>query len=117
VWADPDKYESWLANPLPRIQTDGVHFRGVYFTLFRYLLQSYTIADNIKAVGSPERLSESIKVLKPLLLMRIIGAYKMDQAMIFCRTKLDCDNLEEYMNACNTRKKGMYSFGHAQCCT
>ena len=29
--------------------------------------------------------------------MRAINAHKMDQAIIFCRTKLDCDHIEEYL--------------------
>ncbi len=28
--------------------------------------------------------------------MRAITKYKMDRALIFCRTKIDCDNLEQY---------------------
>ena len=30
------------------------------------------------------------------LVVRIIEKYKMDQGIIFCRTRLDCDNLEKY---------------------
>ena len=29
-------------------------------------------------------------------MVRIIEKYKMDQGIIFCRTRLDCDNLEKY---------------------
>ena len=53
-----------------------------------------------------ESLSESIKMLKPSLLVKIIDAYKMDQAMIFCRTKVDCDNLEIYLGDVPTARKG-----------
>ena len=28
--------------------------------------------------------------------IRAITEHKMDQAIIFCRTKIDCDNMEQY---------------------
>ena len=70
--------------------------------------------ENIKGVidkvqlGSEnaESLSEGIKMLKPSILVKIIDAYKMDQAMIFCRTKVDCDNLEHYLSDIATVRKG-----------
>lgn len=40
--------------------------------------------------------SEAIKILKGEYAVRAIKEHKMDQAIIFCRTKIDCDNLEEY---------------------
>ena len=46
---------------------------------------------------SPETLSEAIKRLKIHYLVQAIDAHKMDQAIIFCRTKLDCDNAEDYL--------------------
>lgn len=51
--------------------------------------------------------SQGIKLLKPALLTNIIDAMKMDQAMIFCRTKVDCDNLEEYFNSIGGKKGPM----------
>ena len=65
-----------------------------------------------------ETLSESIKLLKAEYTLKAIEEHKMDQvtaiyiiviqgmltivvvhnqALIFCRTKLDCDNLEHYL--------------------
>ena len=41
-------------------------------------------------------LSEAIKRLKAEYCIRAIEKFKMDKALIFCRTKLDCDNLESY---------------------
>lgn len=41
-------------------------------------------------------LSEAIKILKAEYCVKAIEKYKMDKALIFCRTKLDCDNLENY---------------------
>ena len=44
-----------------------------------------------------EALSEAIKLLKAEYLVKAIDKHKMDQAIIFCRTKLDCDNIENYL--------------------
>ena len=38
-----------------------------------------------------------MKVLKVEYLVTAIKQHKMDQAIIFCRTKLDCDNVEQYL--------------------
>lgn len=43
-----------------------------------------------------ETLSEATKILKGEYCLRAIDKFKMDRALIFCRTKLDCDNLERY---------------------
>ena len=44
-----------------------------------------------------ESLSEAVKILKVEYLVTAINEHKMDQAIIFCRTKLDCDNVEKYL--------------------
>lgn len=41
--------------------------------------------------------SEAIKVLKGEYTVRAISEHKMDQAIVFCRTKIDCDNMEQYL--------------------
>lgn len=46
--------------------------------------------------GIQEMWSEAIKILKGEYAVRAIKEHKMDQAIIFCRTKIDCDNLEQY---------------------
>ncbi|XP_022673538.1 ATP-dependent RNA helicase DDX1-like [Varroa destructor] len=72
---NPQKDESW--RTLSRhITTDGVHARD--------------------SKTGPEGLSEAIKILKGEYCIRAIRKQKMDQGIIFCRTKLDCDNLEQY---------------------
>lgn len=38
-------------------------------------------------------------MLKAEYCVRAIEKYKMDKALIFCRTKLDCDNLENYFTS------------------
>lgn len=43
-------------------------------------------------------LSEAVKMLKGEYTVWAIKQMKMDRAIIFCRTKLDCDNMENYLN-------------------
>ena len=43
-------------------------------------------------------LSEAVKILKGEYTLRAINVHKMDKAIIFCRTKVDCDNMENYLN-------------------
>uniref|UniRef100_A0A4W5JZN8 ATP-dependent RNA helicase DDX1 n=1 Tax=Hucho hucho TaxID=62062 RepID=A0A4W5JZN8_9TELE len=43
-----------------------------------------------------EMWSEAIKILKGEYTIRAIKEHNMDQAIIFCRTKIDCDNMEQY---------------------
>lgn len=75
---DSQKDKSWtsLKNP---ISTDGVHNR-----------------DNTTALNTSEALSQGIKLLKGEYCVKAINKHKMNKAIIFCRTKLDCDNLEQY---------------------
>uniref|UniRef100_A0A0B7AKG3 ATP-dependent RNA helicase n=1 Tax=Arion vulgaris TaxID=1028688 RepID=A0A0B7AKG3_9EUPU len=63
------------------IQTDGVHEKD------RLNYESH----------SPETYSEAVKILKGEYVITAIEEHKMDVALIFCRTKVDCDNLEKYM--------------------
>lgn len=76
---DPREDTSWRTIKR-HVQTDGVHATD------RLNFQS----------DSKEMLSEAVKLLKAEYCVRAIEKYKMDKALIFCRTKLDCDNLESY---------------------
>ena len=44
-------------------------------------------------------------MLKPIILKKIIDAFQMDQCLIFCRTRLDCDNLEKFLTAIGGGRK------------
>lgn len=80
VLVDPQKDSSWK-NMRQHVQTDGVH-----------------VKDNVRpGSNSPETLSEAVKMLKGDYCVRAIREHKMDRALIFCRTKIDCDNLENYL--------------------
>ncbi len=50
--------------------------------------------------ANEESLSEGIKRLKPLLMVELIEQHQMDQAIVFVRTQLDCDNLEQFLLSC-----------------
>uniref|UniRef100_A0AAR2JDG3 ATP-dependent RNA helicase n=1 Tax=Pygocentrus nattereri TaxID=42514 RepID=A0AAR2JDG3_PYGNA len=53
--------------------------------------------DNTRpGANTPEMWSEAIKILKGEYTVRAIKEHKMDQAIVFCRTKIDCDNMEQY---------------------
>lgn len=79
---DPQKDTSWY-NLRQHIRTDGVHSR-----------------DNVNPQNhTPETWSEAIKILKGEYCIAAIEQHKMDRAIIFCRTKLDCDNLENYFKS------------------
>ena len=79
VPVDPRNDTSWC-NLRKCIQTDGVHQQ-----------------DHIgPGVNSDESWSEAIKILKGEYCVKAIREHNMDHGMIFCRTKLDCDNLERY---------------------
>ncbi|KAH9641467.1 hypothetical protein HF086_006083 [Spodoptera exigua] len=82
VNVDPQKDRSWETLH-KHVQTDGVHSK-----------------DNIRSGNTtPETLSEAVKILKGEYCVRAIREHKMDRAIIFCRTKLDCDNMERYLKS------------------
>uniref|UniRef100_A0A1I8ENA1 ATP-dependent RNA helicase n=1 Tax=Wuchereria bancrofti TaxID=6293 RepID=A0A1I8ENA1_WUCBA len=72
----------WIRlKPQERVQTDGIHAN-----------------DEIRPGSDyPETLSEGTKILKGEYVLKAIRQCNMDQGIIFCRTKLDCDNLERYL--------------------
>ncbi|XP_065344999.1 ATP-dependent RNA helicase Ddx1 [Cloeon dipterum] len=78
VPVDPKADLTWKSCQ-NRIKTDGVHQQ--------------------RSLGNveDEQWSESVKLLKVLFCVNAIERLKMDRALIFCRTKLDCDNLEIYL--------------------
>lgn len=90
---DPRKDFSYK-NLKDLFQTDGVHQKDhVNNVLFNQ--QQGAILER------PEELSEAVKLMKFYYTLKAIEALKMDQGIIFCRTKLDCDNLDEFMEKMN----------------
>ncbi|CAL1280444.1 unnamed protein product [Larinioides sclopetarius] len=79
---DPRKDLSWRSLKRP-IKTDEVHAR-----------------DNVRfGSNTPESLSEAVKLLKGEYVVTAINEHKMDKGIVFCRTKIDCDNMENHLNA------------------
>ena len=60
-------------------------------------LSFFAITSHSLSLFHTECLSEGVKLLKAEYLVKAIRKHKMDQAIIFCRTKLDCDNIERYL--------------------
>jgi ATP-dependent RNA helicase DDX1 len=89
VLADPRNDRRWQTAKLPQgLRTDGVHAS----------LAARPSDLKIDA-GDAEALSEALKILKPMLLLDIIDQFKMEQCMIFARTQLDCDLIEQFLTA------------------
>ncbi|XP_067930064.1 ATP-dependent RNA helicase DDX1-like [Watersipora subatra] len=77
---DPHAMHMWKSLTKPW-KTDGVHAKDKFNP------------------NQPNRetLSEAVKMMKGELMKRAIDEHHMDRAIIFCRTKLDCDNAEEFL--------------------
>ena len=82
VPVDPRQDRSW-SGYRSSITTDGVHYE-----------------DKTGAgVNTPESFSEAVKIMKGEYCVRAIREHNMDHGIIFCRTKLDCDNMEKHLNS------------------
>eukprot|EP00794_Sanderia_malayensis_P018921 gene18921-20825_t len=89
---DPSKDQRWKTLR-QAVKTDGIHME-----------------DNLNPNRmTPEMMSEAIKILKAEYLLQAISEHNMDQAIIFCRTKLDCDNIEKYLNTKGGPKNARFS--------
>jgi len=83
VPVDPRADRGWTAYSQP-VNTDGVH-----------------AADRTgPGTNTDESLSQAVKLMKAEYCVRAIKEHDMDRGIIFCRTKLDCDNLERHLNSC-----------------
>ncbi|KAI5627764.1 ATP-dependent RNA helicase DDX1 [Silurus asotus] len=83
VPVSPKTDKLWEKLGKNHIRTDEVHAK-----------------DNTRpGANTAEMWSEAIKILKGEYTIRAIKEHKMDQAIIFCRTKIDCDNMEQHLIA------------------
>eukprot|EP01120_Amphizonella_sp_Union-15-10_P007268 TRINITY_DN2432_c0_g1_i1.p1 TRINITY_DN2432_c0_g1~~TRINITY_DN2432_c0_g1_i1.p1 ORF type:complete len:335 (+),score=51.01 TRINITY_DN2432_c0_g1_i1:105-1109(+) len=98
IFADPTQDPSWENAPA-LIKTDGVHARDRFSP----------------KLDNPESLSEATKRLKAQICKRLIDTHKMEQALIFVRTKLDADNLEQFFNQLGGGKAGEFMQGDYPC--
>eukprot|EP00494_Astrolonche_serrata_P033549 UN33818 len=89
VMIDPSMDASWTKR-VDGLKTDGVHLK-----------------DNVNPRGkmSKETISEGIKRLKLLLLKDVIDAFQMEMALIFCRTRVDCDNCFQFLTSLGGGRK------------
>jgi ATP-dependent RNA helicase DDX1 len=78
-FADPELNSDLLVTAATPSVTDGVFVPGM---------------KSVKDVTS-----EGVKAIKQQMLVKIIDKFQMSQCMIFCRTNLDCDNLETFLCA------------------
>ncbi|XP_014221079.1 ATP-dependent RNA helicase Ddx1 [Trichogramma pretiosum] len=92
VMIDPQKDDSWQ-RMRRHIQTDGVHLQ-----------------DSHRAIQTAEAKSEAVKILKGEYCLRAIREHKMDRAIIFCRTKMDCDNLKRFLDGIQDRELSSVCF-------
>lgn len=72
MYANPEDNKEWKSTKYS-VPTDGIHAR-----------------DNV-STASPEMYSEAIKKLKPLLLVKIIAAFKMDQVSLYLQNITSAD--------------------------
>ncbi len=82
VMADPEEDRTWLQSS-PNVWTDRIH--------------DCEPPLSPTSTGS-ESWSHAVKVLKPRLLQRILDSLDVSQALIFCRTNFDCENLEKFFH-------------------
>ena len=84
---DPETDRFWQIDRVPKVTTDGVHSK-----------------DNL--TQKDLQMSEAMKILKAKYFLAAVEKLKMynEQCIVFCRTKLDCDNLERFLNKLDSAK-------------
>ena len=77
--------------------------------LSRAYIEAYT--DGVHSVlpatptsGMPTQMSLGVKLLKLAVLKRLLDTLDVAQAIIFCRTRLDCDNVAKFLTMCDALK-------------
>mmetsp|Transcript_59261 Transcript_59261/g.132974 ORF Transcript_59261/g.132974 Transcript_59261/m.132974 type:complete len:819 (+) Transcript_59261:88-2544(+) len=83
-WTDAQMAER-AKFPEVRPPQDGVHTKP-------------TMSALDQAFPEALRDSERIKAMKPRLVVKVADSFKMPQCLVFCRTNVDCTNLETYLN-------------------
>lgn len=83
VLVDPEARPDWSALQ-PAALTDRCH------ALERF---------GDSPLATDEGKSEAVKRLKPHVLREVIDHFKMERAIVFCRTNFDCENLVGFLNA------------------
>ena len=82
VMVNPEEDRTWLQST-PPVFTDRIH----------------DLEPPLDPTSSgDESWSHAVKVLKPRLLQRVLQGLAIDQALIFCRTNFDCENLQQFFH-------------------
>eukprot|EP01133_Synstelium_polycarpum_P019075 gene19075-22840_t len=82
IKADGAVFEDMWRSTRVKVVTDAIHTHEI---------------KSMDRIKSDEQKSQVIKLLKPWLLIETILKFKIDQALIFARTRIDCDNLCKFM--------------------
>lgn len=69
------------------VVTDSVHRHG-----------SLGKTTDWESLDHRETASERIKLAKPKVLLDLLERFSMEQVLVFCRTNLDCDLMEKFLN-------------------
>ena len=94
-------FQSWSEAEQPLSRYILTYMQNQWFFVLKYYFTRIFsfFPSLITYINHVEGLSEAVKLLKADYLVKAINAHKMDQAIVFCRTKLDCDNIENYLQS------------------
>jgi len=72
-----------------------------------------SLSDFDKDKAKALRMSERVKQMKPKMVVKIADSFNMSQCLVFCRTNIDCNNLEAYLNRLDGTKghRGKFESG------
>ena len=101
IYVNPASYDA-IASKGINVQTDAVHRKG-----------KLGAATDWSKLSSEETQSERIKLMKPHVLVDVLERFEMDSVLVFCRTNLDCDNLEYFLK--NVSKDSMVNRDKFSC--
>ena len=113
---DIKKHIRYLINTRVNSLTDNVHGDDI-INYIKSVIHTKNIDDTemlVKLLHSKNSVmtvdikSQLIKELKQQLCLQIVDKFNMSQCMIFCRTNVDCDNLEAFfckLGGINNSKK------------
>merc|ERR1711933_304954 len=79
IVVDPLEDKRWAQRGVELPRTDGVHAK-----------------DDLSNPTDRLAISQRCKLLKPLILKQLVDTFEMSHSILFCRTRDDCDNLEDY---------------------
>lgn len=107
TWVDLKGFESvpeTVHHVVYRVDPDrDLYFKdaGVYPSITDEVHTAQELNNGGAGGGDKKRadknvLSQQIKEIKPQLLVKLIDKFQMSQCLVFCRTNVDCSNLESF---------------------